>query len=126
MADYSSRRLFTPLDELEIDNFPGYLGRRRKAAFTLALLWGGTVALHLLSWGSWLVLGLMGVLTIHAVRILLARPLLPPAPLGPSQPQESSVPADGSTRWPFVSMLVAAKNEELVISRLVANLCSVD
>lgn len=126
MADYSSRRLFTPLDELEIDNFPGYLGRRRKAAFTLALLWGGTVTLHLLSWGSWLVLGLMGVLTIHAVRILLARPLPPPAPLGPSQPEESSAPADGSTRWPFVSMLVAAKNEEVVISRLVANLCSVD
>ena len=56
MAD-SVERWFAPLETIEIDEFPGYSGRRRKAALTLTVLWGGTIALHLVSWGSWLVMG---------------------------------------------------------------------
>ena len=34
-----------------------YRGRRRKAAVALSMIWGGTITLHLVSWGSWLILG---------------------------------------------------------------------
>lgn len=113
-------RLFTPLDDLEIEDYPGYAGRRRKAALTLTLLWGGIIGLHLLSWGSWLVMGLLAMLTTHALRVMLARPTEPPVPLpaadGPG----------GETPWPYVSLLVAAKNEESVIAKLVAALGQLD
>jgi 1,2-diacylglycerol 3-beta-glucosyltransferase len=53
---------------------------------------------------------------IHAVRILLARPIPVPDPLAIDKPEEI----------PFVSLLVAAKNEEAVIGRLVRMLCNLD
>jgi len=93
-----------------------YGGRRRKAAIVLTIVWSGTIALHLLSWGSWLVLGLTTLMGIHAFRVLRSRPHALPEPLS-----EETIDS-----WPFVSLLVAAKNEEAVIGRLVKTLCNLD
>lgn len=90
--------------------------RRQKAAAVLVLVWSSTIALHLVTWGFWLVLGLTTLMSIHAMRFLLARPLAIPEPLSD---------ADLETAPP-VSLLVAAKNEEAVIERLVKTLCSLD
>ncbi|MEG3988855.1 glycosyltransferase family 2 protein [Microcoleus sp. S28C3] len=93
-----------------------YRGRRGKAAAVLTAIWGGTIALHLISWGAWLVWGLTGLLWMHAFRVLFAspKPALPPL-------------ADESREdWPYVSLLVAAKNEEAVIARFVESICNVD
>jgi 1,2-diacylglycerol 3-beta-glucosyltransferase len=107
------------LDEEDFESdffFQGLEGRRRKAAVTLTLIWGGTIALHLVSWGSWLILGLTALLGIQAVRLLLARPLKTPEPLWD----------DNQADFPSISLLVAAKNEEIVISNLVTMLCDLD
>ncbi|MEA5541507.1 glycosyltransferase family 2 protein [Limnoraphis robusta Tam1] len=93
-----------------------YQGRRRKAAVVLSMIWGGTITLHLVSWGSWLILGLTGLLSIHALRILLKQP----------QGESNQTLASDRDYWPFVSLLVAAKNEESVIRNLVENLCTLD
>jgi 1,2-diacylglycerol 3-beta-glucosyltransferase len=129
MADFPEQsrigRFYAPLEALEIEDFPGFAGRRSKAALTLTMLWGCTLALHLLSWGSWAVLGLTTVLATHALRILLARPL----PVPPSLPTTEAVPAPDTAswdHWPYVSLLVAAKNEETVIEPLVTALCQLD
>lgn len=53
---------------------------------------------------------------IHAIRVLRARPHTLPKSLSPEN-QDS---------WPYVSLLVAAKNEEAVIESLVKTLCSLD
>lgn len=104
-------------DDFESDFFfQGLEGRRRKAALALTVVWGGTITLHLLSWGSWMIWGLAGLLGIQAVRILLARPLETPEPLTDDEP----------VNLPYVSLLVAAKNEEAVISNLVRMLCNLD
>ncbi|MEB3277911.1 MAG: glycosyltransferase family 2 protein [Lyngbya sp.] len=93
-----------------------YQGRRRKAAVVLSMIWGGTISLHLVSWGSWFILGLTGLLSIHALRILWTRP---------RNSSDETLTCDRDY-WPFVSLLVAAKNEESVISKLVENLCNLD
>lgn len=90
--------------------------RRRKAAMVLAVIWSGTIVLHLFTWGYWLVLGLTTLMGIHAVRILMARPAPIPEPLSKETPDA----------YPIVSLLVAAKNEEAVVGRLVKTLCSLD
>lgn len=90
--------------------------RRRRAAIALALIWSSTIALHLLTWGSWLVMGLTTLMGIHAVRILFARPLELPKSLDLEHPDQ----------LPFVSVLVAAKNEEAVIGRLVKAVCDLE
>ncbi|SKB15364.1 Glycosyl transferase family protein [Planktothrix sp. PCC 11201] len=93
-----------------------YQGRRRKAALALILIWGGMIALHFVSWGMEFILGLTGLLSIHAIRIFSAK--IPSLQLTtPVQPQQD---------WPYISLLVAAKNEEAVISQLVKNLCNLD
>ena len=93
-----------------------YSGRRRKAAVLLTIIWSGVIALHLLSWGSWFVLALTTLMGIHAVRVLGSRP----------RPELQPLSEATRDSWPFVSLLVAAKNEEAVISGLVHNLCSLD
>jgi 1,2-diacylglycerol 3-beta-glucosyltransferase len=96
------------------ESFRGFRGRRRKAAAVLVVIWSGTIALHLVTWGYWFVLGLTTLMSLHAVRLILARPAVLPKPL-----------TDGDA-FPMVSLLVAAKNEEAVIARLVKMLCSLD
>ena len=126
MAD-SVERWFAPLETIEIDEFPGYSGRRRKAALTLTVLWGGTIALHLVSWGSWLVMGLTVILFTHALRVIFARPCEAPLPLPSTTSQTAPLEtAPNYQHWPFVSLLVAAKNEEAVIAKLVDSLCNLD
>ncbi|MFB2839489.1 glycosyltransferase [Floridanema evergladense] len=102
----------------ESDKTPNqrYGGRRRKAAIVLTIVWSGTIALHLLSWGSWFILGLTTLMGIHAIRVLRARPHTLPECLS----------AETQDSWPYVSLLVAAKNEEAVIESLVNTLCSLD
>ena len=111
--------LLSDLDEEDFESdffFQGLEGRRRKAAVTLTLIWGATITLHLVSWGSWLILGLTVLLGIQAIRLLLARPLKTPEPLFDNNP----------ANFPYISLLVAAKNEEVVISNLVRMLCDLD
>jgi len=94
-------------------------GRRRKAAATLTAVWSSTIALHLIPGGTWVVFGLTAMIGVHVLRILLARPRSLPEPL--SMVNDSDI-----NTWPYVSILVAAKNEAAVIQRLVENLCSLD
>jgi 1,2-diacylglycerol 3-beta-glucosyltransferase len=89
-----------------------FQGRRRKAALVLTMVWSSTIALHLVSWGSLFVLGLTTVVGLHYLVILFAKP--------------RSINKEMEGDFPFVSLLVAAKNEELVISNLVNNLCNLE
>ncbi len=89
-----------------------FQGRRRKAALVLTMVWSGTIALHLVSWGSLFVLGLATVVGLHSLVIVFAK----------SKPAHEETKGD----LPFVSLLVAAKNEELVIGNLVNNLCNLE
>ena len=93
-----------------------YRGRRGKAAAVLTAIWGGTIALHLISWGAWVVWGLTGLLWMQAFRVLFAEP-------GPALPPLAD---ESREDWPYVSLLVAAKNEEAVIARFVESICNVD
>ncbi len=90
--------------------------RRQKAAVLLTVVWGSTIALHWLSWGLWVVLCLTTLMGVHALRVLRVRPHAAPPPLDISDPQQC----------PYVSLLVAAKNEEAVIAQLVESLCQLD
>ncbi|MBW4580936.1 MAG: glycosyltransferase family 2 protein [Tildeniella nuda ZEHNDER 1965/U140] len=90
--------------------------RRRRAAIALVVIWSGTISLHFVAWGYWVVVGLTTLMGIQAARILLSRPLSAPAPLSEA----------AGDRFPLVSILVAAKNEESVIDRLVKTLCELD
>lgn len=94
----------------------GLVGRRRKAATVLVLAWGGTIALHLFTWGSWVVMMLAGLVGVQILRIWFARPS------SSSESGDETEPID----WPMVSLLVAAKNEEVVIAKLVEALCKLD
>ncbi len=87
-----------------------FQGRRRKAALVLTIVWSGTIALHLISWGYLLVLGLTTILGLHALVLVFARP----------RHTDEEMQGD----FPYVSVLVAAKNEEAVIGKLVKNLCN--
>jgi 1,2-diacylglycerol 3-beta-glucosyltransferase len=93
-----------------------YKNRRRKAAVVLTIVWSGTIALHLVSWGSWFVLGLTTMFGIHALRVVFARPH--------REPEQTL--NDPRVDCPYISLLVAAKNEEAVIGKLVRMLCSQD
>ncbi len=103
-------------EEFRSDFFKGLEGRRRKAAFTLMLIWGIVIALHLLSWGYWLILSFTGLLVVQALRLVSIKPEAPPTPLS------NQDLANAAT----VSLLVAAKNEAAVIARLVTMLCTLD
>ncbi|MBW4590203.1 glycosyltransferase family 2 protein [Aetokthonos hydrillicola Thurmond2011] len=89
-----------------------FQGRRRKAALVLTIVWSGTIALHLVSWGFLFVLGLTTVLGIHALVVVFAKP--------------RQISREIQGELPYVSVLVAAKNEEAVIGNLVKNLCSLE
>ena len=91
-------------------------GRRPKVAFVLGIIWSSTITLHLLSWGYWIILGLTGLLSVQLARILFAK----------SKPAPEPLSEENLNEWPYVSLLVAAKNEEAVISKLVKNICAID
>ncbi|KAI9133326.1 glycosyltransferase family 2 protein [Acaryochloris sp. CCMEE 5410] len=104
------------LSEVEID-YPEGEGRRRKAALMLALIWSCTIALHLFSVGFWAVCGLTTVISMHWLRMIRASALPTEEPLNLDKPE---------TEYPFVSLLVSAKNEEAVLESLVKTLCKLD
>ncbi|QLE54061.1 glycosyltransferase family 2 protein [Nostoc sp. TCL26-01] len=89
-----------------------FQGRRRKAALVLTIVWSGTIALHLASWASIFILGLTTILGIHALVVIFARP--------------RHYPKEIQGSLPFVSILVAAKNEEAVIGKLAKSLCNLE
>ncbi len=103
--------------------FRGYAGRRLKAAIALGLLWLLTAVLHSMIWGRELVWAFTGLMSLHALRVMLAKPLSAPTPLPSAiaalQPQNFE-------NWPYVSLLVSAKNEAQVIGKLVESLLSID
>ena len=102
--------------EFREDFFQGLAGRRQKAAFLLMVIWIVTISLHFVSWGKWVVLAIVVLVGMQILRYLFTRPENTPLPLT----------IDDSEFIPKVSLLVAAKNEETVISNLVAMLCSLD
>ncbi|MFW6358183.1 MAG: glycosyltransferase [Chroococcales cyanobacterium] len=103
-------------EEFRSDFFLGLEGRRRKAALVMMSVWGVTIGLHLVSWGLWVVLSLTAILLIYITRLFLTEPPATPQPLSENQLADA----------PSVSLLVSAKNEEAVISKLVKMLCNLD
>jgi 1,2-diacylglycerol 3-beta-glucosyltransferase len=89
-----------------------FKNRRPKAALLLVMVWVCTITLHLVSWGSLLVIAMALVIGFHALSLVFAEPKL--------------LPQTSKDYFPLVSILVAAKNEEIVISNLVKNLCNLD
>ncbi|WP_267382827.1 glycosyltransferase [Cyanobacterium sp. uoEpiScrs1] len=105
-------------EEFKNDFFQGLSGRRKKAAFVLMAIWGITIVLHLVTWGTWVILGVTGLFFIQALRLIIVKPEDVPSPLS------DEVIANGHV--PSVSLLVAAKNEEAVIGQLITTLCNLD
>jgi len=102
-----------PEEEWRSDFFEGLAGRRKKAALLLITIWTVIIGLHLVAWGTWVILTLTGVISLQLVRILSAKVELPTIEVN-------------SDDYPLVSLLVAAKNEEAVIANLVNQLCNLD
>ena len=102
--------------EFREDFFQGLAGRRRKAALVLTTVWLIIVTLHLVSWGIWVVYGFTSLAGMQILRSLFAKADPIPPALGDNRLKDA----------PKVSLLVAAKNEEVVIANLVAMLCSLD
>lgn len=115
LFDRDSAELEEESDEAP-PSYRGYAGRRRKAAVVLTLVWGGTIVLHSVSWGLWVVVGLTGLLGLHAMRLIFAAS---GSPLSWNRNLDES-------DLPYVSFLVAAKDEEAVIESLVEMLCDLD
>lgn len=111
-ADISANRSLEEQKSQELSVPSRFQGRRRKAALVLTMVWSGTIALHLVSWGSLFVWGLATVIGLHSLVVVFTKP--------------RSINEEIEGDLPFVSLLVAAKNEELVISNLVNNLCNLD
>jgi 1,2-diacylglycerol 3-beta-glucosyltransferase len=103
-------------EEFRLDFFQGLAGRRQKAAFLLTTVWLTVIVLHLVSWGVWLVWGFTSLVAMQILRYLFAKLDYVPTPL------TDELLADA----PQISLLVAAKNEEVVIGNLVAMLCELD
>lgn len=103
-------------EEFRSDFFQGLAGRRQKAAFLLMTVWLTVIMLNLVSWGIWLVFGFTSLVGMQILRYLFVKSDPVPNPLS------DQCLADA----PQVSLIVAAKNEEVVISNLVAMLCNLD
>lgn len=103
-------------EEFRSDFFQGLSGRRKKAAFVLMAIWGITILLHLVTWGTWLMMGISGLVIVQGLRLASAKTESPPEPLS----------NEALANAPLVSLLVSAKNEEAVIGKLAAMLCSLD
>ena len=124
------------IEQLEIDQFDrgfdadelfkGYDGRRLKAAIALSSLWLLTAVLHLASWGHEFVLAVTLLMSIHALRVMLSSPQPSPPPLPAVDDRDTLSVVSSYEDWPYVSLLVAAKNEESVIGELVESLLHLD
>jgi 1,2-diacylglycerol 3-beta-glucosyltransferase len=106
-----------PSDSDWLQDYPKSEGRRRKAALLWIVTWGTVFALHLSSVGFWIPMGFALVIGLHLLGLLIARPSPMPAPIS----EDTSIEA-----YPFVSLVVAAKDEEAVIETLVEKLCALD
>ncbi len=103
-------------EEFIHDFFLGLSGRRKKAAFALIVIWICTITLHLVSW-NWFFLAAFAIfIVIQALRLIFANPTV----------VDSTKQLNSNNTLPTVSLLVAAKNEEAVISKLVTMLSQVD
>jgi 1,2-diacylglycerol 3-beta-glucosyltransferase len=103
-------------EEFKEDFFQGLSGRRRKAVFVLTSVWGVVIALHLIPWGSAIVLALTIFLAIQSSILVSAR-----------SKSISEKKSDKTTNeLPSITLIVAAKNEEAVIANLVKMLCDLD
>ncbi len=124
---------------LDDDLFKGYSGRRLKAAIALSALWLLTAFLHKVTWGHSFVLITTIIMAVHALRVIFAKPQTPPAPLpsafahppearlaDPQAAEVQTADLPNHHHWPYVSLLVAAKNEEQVIGSLVESLLHID
>ena len=101
-------------EEFIHDFFQGLSGRRKKAALALSVIWIVTITLHLVSW-SWLIMIFLAIfITIQALRLMFAKV------------KTTSSTTDSIESFPKISLLVAAKNEEPVISKLVTMLANLD
>ena len=103
-------------EEFREDFFQGLAGRRQKSALVFMSIWVIAITLHLTSFGSWLVAIATLLVGIQILRYLLASPPVTPPALTPAE----------AIAAPQVSLLIAAKNEEAVISSSIAMLCSLD
>jgi 1,2-diacylglycerol 3-beta-glucosyltransferase len=97
-------------------SYPKSEGRRRKSAILLIAIWLSIGLLHLSSVGLLFTLGLTSLMGVHALLMLVANPGESPAPILAEALTEDC---------PFVSLVVAAKDEEAVIQSLVQKLCSI-
>jgi len=104
----------------------GLEGRRRKAAIALFLIWCITILLHLIPGGEIVILGLATLMGSHFLRLLMKRSPQNPPQLNPARLMSSREAIASEEPLPYISLLVAAKNEEAVITSLVNELCTLD
>lgn len=103
-------------EDLETEFFQGLGGRRKKAAFVLISVWLVVIGLNLVSFGKWVVLALTAIICLQNLQLLLT----------PAESTPEPLPATDKSNWDSVSLLVAAKNEEAVIAKLVKMLSELD
>ncbi|MBL1209613.1 glycosyltransferase family 2 protein [Geminocystis sp. GBBB08] len=103
-------------EEFRNDFFQGLSGRRKKAAFALSLIWLVTILLHLVSWSFWIVLALGIFVTIQALRLMFVSPSV----------NNQALSTQENVNLPRMSLMVSAKNEEMVVRKLVKMLLSFD
>ncbi len=111
---------------LNAELFKGYAGRRLKAAIALVILWIITFLLHSVAWGHSFVLIITALMSVHALRVVLSDRLAAPQALPSSQAFARGETVHNEADWPYVSFLVAAKNEAQVIGQLVESLLHID
>jgi len=103
-------------DDWGSDFFEGTAGRRKKAAFVLMFIWLVVIGLHFVSWGYNLVLIITSLAALHIIKLFFAQ----------NDPVPVALTDQDLTNAPTISLLVAAKNEEAVITRAVKLLCNLD
>lgn len=102
-------------EEFRNDFFQGFEGRRKKAALAMMIISLVTMTLHYVTWGAYAVYSLTILLAIQLLRLIAAKPAL-----GEAATEKEL------TTTPSISLLVAAKNEEAVIAKLVKSLFELD
>jgi 1,2-diacylglycerol 3-beta-glucosyltransferase len=96
-----------------IDWSAGMGHRRVKAAIIMVALWAIVWGLHLASWGANFVWLVTAILCLRAIKLVTVAPPSPPPAIAPRV-------------YPFISLAIAAKNEEAVIANCVEKLCHLD